>query len=651
MSMFKKPSSEDNLHKIPLRITDTTLRDAHQSIWATRMRTDDIMGIVDTIDNVGYYSLECWGGATFDVCLRFLREDPWERLRLIKKAAVKTPLQMLLRGQNLVGYKNYSDDVVEKFVHLAVKNGVDIFRVFDALNDSRNLEAAIKAIKKHDAHAQGTLAYTISPVHTIEKYVADAKELVQMGIDSFCIKDMAGILSPISAEKLVKALIKEVNVPIQIHTHATSGMAVATYVEAVRAGAGAIDCCVSSMALSTSQPPVETLVAIFRETNYAAELDLDAISKISNYFRDLHPKRVQKSAATAANTIDPGILIHQIPGGMISNFRSQLEQQNALDKLDEVLKEVSEVRKDFGYPPLVTPTSQIFGTQAVLNVISGERYKMVPKEVKDYVKGMYGRPPVKMEKGFIDKILDGESRIEHRPADDLKPILNKITDEIEPKYITQDEDILSYALFPEVATEFFKWRAKPEGERELSPADAEMLDNSREQQTQAAVSSSAPKGLTPFVHGDDYKGIGYILSQSSGMALDELIIKKGDFSLSLRTSGAAPVQRPVAPVETPAQKSEPKAEAAPVAAAPTPKTDYDWTINSPITGTFYTAPGPNKPKFVEVGKEIKAGDVVCTVEAMKLFNEIKAEKGGVVAAILVKDGEVVQKGQALVGIK
>lgn len=642
MAMFKKSSTEDTLHKIPLRITDTTLRDAHQSVWATRMRTDDIMGIIDTIDNAGYYSLECWGGATFDVCMRFLREDPWERLRLIKKAARKTPLQMLLRGQNLVGYRNYPDDVVEKFVQLAVKNGVDIFRVFDALNDSRNLEAAIKAVKKYDAHVQGTLAYTISPVHTIEKYVSDAKELVSMGIDSLCIKDMAGILSPISAEKLVKALVKEVNVPIQIHTHGTSGMGISAYVEGVRAGAGAIDCSVSSMAWTTANPPVETLAAIFKETNYAAELDLEAISKVANYFKKLHHKRVQKSAETA-NTIDPDILIHQIPGGMISNFRSQLAQQNALDKLDDVLKEVSEVRKDFGYPPLVTPTSQIVGTQAVLNVIAGERYKMVPKEVKDYVKGMYGRSPVKMEKDFVKKILDGDKQIKHRPADDLKPILDKITDEIEPRFITQDEDILSYAMFPEVAAEFFKWRAKPENERELSPADIELIDSIEK----PAESSSSSKELSPLVANSDYQGIGYIVSQSAGLALDEITIKKGDFSLYLRASGAAPATpRTTAAPQSSAEKTE-----APTAEVPAVKSDYDWTINSPIAGTFYAAPGPNKPKFVEIGKEIKTGDVVCTVEAMKLFNEIKSEKDGKVAAILVKDGEVVQKGQPLVGIK
>jgi oxaloacetate decarboxylase alpha subunit len=573
--------------------------------------------------------------------MRFLREDPWERLRLIKKSARKTPLQMLLRGQNLVGYRNYPDDVVDKFIHLAVKNGVDIFRVFDALNDSRNLEASIRAIKKYDAHAQGTLAYTISPVHTVEKYVSDAKEQVKMGIDSLCIKDMAGILSPLSAEKLVKALIKEINVPIQIHTHGTSGMGIPAYVEGVRAGAGAIDCAVSSMAWTTAQPPVETLVAIFKETNYAADLDLDAISKTANYFKELCPKRMQKSSSSA-NTIDPDILIHQIPGGMISNFRSQLAQQNALDKLDDVLKEVSAVRKDFGYPPLVTPTSQIVGTQAVLNVISGERYKMVPKEIKDYVKGMYGNSPAKMEKSFVEKILDGEKPIKHRPADDLKPILNTITDDVEPKFITQDEDILSYAMFPEVAAEFFKWRGTPQNDREPIPADIEQ--QVAEEKVQVKVAATPQKEVHPLIHNDDYHGIGYILSQSSGIAFDEFIVRKGDFSVSLKAGAVAQQSADVKPAQNLERKVE-NTEAAPQ------EQNYSWTINSPITGTFYSAPGPGKPKYIEIGKTVKTGDVVCTVEAMKLFNEIKSGKDGIVAAILAKDGEIVQTGQAIVGMK
>ena len=482
-----------------------------------------------------------------------------------------------------------------------------------------------------------------------EKYVSDAKEQVQMGIDSLCIKDMAGILSPLSARNLVSALVKEINVPIQLHTHGTSGMGAPAYVEGVQAGAGAIDCTVSSMALTTSQPPVETLVAIFKESNYAAEIDLDAVSKCASYFKNLFPRRVPKTA-NFVNTIDPDILIHQIPGGMISNFRSQLEQQNALDKLDDVLKEVSAVRKDFGYPPLVTPTSQIVGNQAALNIISGERYAMVPKEAKDYVKGMYGRSPVKMEKSFVHKILGDEKQIDHRPADDLKPILDKVTDELDPKHITQDEDILSYAIFPEVAAEFFKWREKPEDERDIIPADAEMAQSFAEEKKDA----KAKEKVTPMVHNDDYHGIAHILSQSAGVNFDEFIIKKGDFSISLKTAGTVALRPSDSSVSgaNAAEKSDAQTSAKTDASSKnSASASYSHTIDSPISGTFYSAPGPNKPRFVEIGKSVKAGEVVCTVEAMKLFNEIKAEKDGEIAAILINDGEVVQKGQALIGMK
>jgi oxaloacetate decarboxylase alpha subunit len=556
---------------------------------------------------------------------------------------------MLLRGQNLVGYRNYPDDVVERFIQLAIKNGVDIFRVFDALNDSRNLEKAIKFVKKYGGHAQGTLAYTISPVHTVEKYVSDAKEQVQMGIDSLCIKDMAGILSPIAARNLVTALVncKEINVPIQLHTHGTSGMGVPTYVEGVQAGAGAIDCTVSSMALTTSQPPVETLVAIFKDTDYAAEIDLEAVSKCATFFKNLFPRRVPKTA-NFVNTIDPDILIHQIPGGMISNFRSQLEMQGALGKLDDVLKEVSAVRKDFGYPPLVTPTSQIVGNQAALNIISGERYKMVPKEARDYVKGMYGRSPVKMDAAFVKKILGDEKQIDHRPADDLKPFLDKATDELDPKHITQDEDILSYAVFPDVAIEFFKWREKPEDERDVIPADVEMAQSCAEEAK--AATKTAKEKVAPMIHNDDYSGIAHILSQSGGVVFDEFVIKKGDFSVCLKTGGATTGSATVAAPAQKASNTEGTAVAEP-AEAKAAASEYSHTINSPITGTFYSASSPNAPKFVEIGKSIKAGDIVCTVEAMKLYNEIKSTKDGVVAAILAKDGEVVQKGQALIGLK
>ncbi len=654
----RNQKKEDALHTLPLRITDTTLRDAHQSLWATRMRTDDIMQIIDTIDQAGYYSLEMWGGATFDVCMRFLRENPWERLREVKKRAVKTPLQMLLRGQNAVGYRNYSDDVIDKFVALSCKNGIDIFRIFDALNDTRNLEAAVKAVKKHGGHAQGTLAYTTSPVHTIDKYIEYAREQVQLGVDSLCIKDMAGILSPIMAEKLVSALVKEFDVPIQLHAHATSGMATPTYVEGVRAGAGAIDCSISSMAGFTAQPPVETLAAIFNETNYATNLDFEALEKIAAYFNKLKLKRAQKSSAMAS-IIDPGILVHQIPGGMISNFRSQLDMQGALDKLDDALKEVTAVRKDLGYPPLVTPTSQIVGTQAVMNVLAGERYAMVPNEVKEYVRGMYGRSPVPIDKAFIKKILGDEKPIDHRPADDIKPMLPNIADDLEPGLITEDEDVLSYAMFPEVAIEYFKWRNQPEGEKDPIPADLEM---EAEKSTEDVKTSELPLQETAgksdtdqLVHTNDYTGIAHVIAQSAGLNLDELSIRKGDFSIDIRANGAAPraAAAPAASVLAAPVSSAPAKETE-VIETPVTKGDasaYENTVNAPLVGTFYAASEPGQAPFSKVGDVVKAGDTVCIVEAMKLFNEIKATKDGVVDAIFYKDGDKVSKGDVLIGLK
>ena len=654
--------SEDQLHKIPLRITDTTLRDAHQSLWATRMRTDDMLRIIDVIDNVGYYSLECWGGATFDVCLRFLRENPWERLRLIKAKAKNTPLQMLLRGQNLVGYRNYADDVVDRFVALACENGVDIFRVFDALNDSRNLEAAIKAVKKHGGHAQGTLCYTISPVHTVEKFVQYAKEQVDIGIDSLCIKDMAGILSPISAERLVRALIKELNIPIQLHCHASSGMAMATYVEGVRAGAGAIDCAISSMSGTSSQPPVETMAAIFAETNYSADLDIEALQRVAKYFDELAPSRRQSSAAQ--QYIDPGILIHQIPGGMISNFRSQLEMQKALDKLPQVLDEVAKVREDLGFPPLVTPTSQIVGTQAVMNIISGERYKIIPNEVKDYVRGMYGRSPDKISDEFVKKILGDEQPITFRPADRLSPMLPKAADGVDPKLIEHEEDIISYVLLPEPALAFFQWRALPPEQRSETPADLELKKLKQEVKKEAAPAAAAvQEPVTPaleqqLVLPDAFQGVANeLLEKIEGLTLEELVFRKGEFAIAVRPSGtpsslntAAPVRaaaQPAASVTKVAQTQSTQSTPAPAAGPET----YKKTINAPLVGTFYSSPGPNKTKFAKEGDVLNKGDKVCIVEAMKLFNEIAAPARCKIVKYLVADGDVVEKDQPLVAIE
>ncbi|MDG5816583.1 pyruvate carboxylase subunit B [Chitinispirillales bacterium ANBcel5] len=670
MAKIQKKNSEDQLHKIPLRITDTTLRDAHQSLWATRMRTDDILHIVDIIDNVGYYSLEMWGGATFDVCLRFLRENPWERLRMVKAKAKNTPLQMLLRGQNLVGYRNYADDVVDRFIALACENGIDIFRVFDALNDTRNLEAAIKAVKKYGGHAQGTLCYTISPLHTVEKYVQYAKEQVALGIDSLCIKDMAGILSPIAAEKLVSALIKEVDIPIQLHCHASSGMATATYVEGVRAGAGAIDCAISSMAGYSSQPPVETMEAIFSETNYSANLDLKAMEKVAKYFMDLAPKRRQCNEPL--NIIDPDILIHQIPGGMISNFRSQLQMQKTLDKLPEVLNEVTEVRKDLGYPPLVTPTSQIVGTQAVMNVIAGERYKIVPKEVRDYVKGLYGKSPAPIKKDIIKKILGDEKPITSRPADALKPMLPSATDGVEASFFENEEDILSYVLLPEPASEYFKYRALAPDERPETPAELEMKKASqkqeiedrcieREEKTTAQKPSQSPQLLNDTEGSSDIESVAAeVNSKIEGLKIEEIVFRKGEVSLSVRPAGAvSSIQPSGAPAQEPTAVSEPKTaqpkaqeESKQEEKTPQAKDEpYSNTINAPLVGTFYRAPGPGKPSFVKEGDVVEKGAKVCIVEAMKLFNEIYAPVKCKIVKVLVDDGQNIDKDQPMIGIE
>ena len=653
-------TTEDKLHKIPLRITDTTLRDAHQSLWATRMRTDDMLRIIDVIDNVGYYSLECWGGATFDVCLRFLRENPWERLRQIKAKAKNTPLQMLLRGQNLVGYRNYADDVVDRFVALACENGIDIFRVFDALNDSRNFEAAIKAVKKHGGHAQGTLCYTISKVHTVEKYISYAREQVDLGIDSLCIKDMAGILSPISAERLVTALINEFDIPIQLHCHASSGMAIATYVEGVRSGAGAIDCAISSMAGFSSQPPAETMSAIFDETNYSAGLDVEALDRVARHFNELAPHRQQGSGSFPF--IDPGILVHQIPGGMISNFKSQLSMQNALDKLPEVLDEVSRVREDLGYPPLVTPTSQIVGTQAVMNIIAGERYKIVPNEVKDYVRGKYGRSPVPISKVFIKKILGKEKPIDHRPADDLSPMLPGGSDNIDPKYIEHEEDIISYILLPEPALQFFKWRALPPEQRPETPADLEIQKMKAEQEkdaisqdngTDAVATTQSPSSTGLAMDIPDVSKEG--LDKIDGLTIEELVLRKGESTIAIRpsgiVSGAVNIISPGSDV--PASTAQAREPEAPPAAekADEVSAEYSSTIDAPFVGTLYLAPGPGKDDFVKEGDIVEAGGKVCIVEAMKLFNEITAPKKCQVVKILGTAGQAVEKGQPLIGIE
>lgn len=638
-----KPSSDGpkrDAARIPLRITDTTLRDAHQSLWATRMHTHDMLDILDVMDNAGFYSLEMWGGATFDVCLRFLREDPWDRLRQIKAKAKKTPLQMLLRGQNIVGYKNYPDDLLDRFVALACKNGIDIFRIFDALNDTRNIEQAIRSVKRHGGHAQGTLCYTISPVHTISEFVRIAKEQVQMGIDSLCIKDMAGILSPIAAEKLVSALVKSVKVPIQMHSHATSGMAISSYVEGVLAGAEAIDCAISSMAGFSSQPPVETMLTIFEEMPYRANLDVEALRKMCNYFLKLAPHR--QLSHHPANIIDPEILFHNVPGGMISNLRSQLEQQDALDKLPQVLEELPRVRADLGYPPLVTPTSQIVGVQAVMNVISGDRYSMVPQETKNYVKGLYGRSPAPIDPAIRKKILGDEPVVTGRPADLLEPMLPHGAANVDPKLIKSEEDIISYCLFPEVAVEFFKWRDLPRNERPPSPADLE-----RKQPEQ--IPSPPPK---QFLSSQDYQEIHSLLKEVRDLQFTELIIRRDDINLSIKSAAAS---SPVAIEPEISIAAVPLRAPSPVPAASQSGTATEKiqgvSINAPLTGVFYSSPGIGHPAFVKQGDTVDKGQTICIVEAMKLFNQITAPAKCRILEILVQHGQPVKKDQPMISIE
>ena len=550
-----------------IRITDTTLRDAHQSLWATRMRTDDILQIAEAIDSAGYYSLECWGGATFDVCMRFLRENPWERLRQIKKVCRKTPLQMLLRGQNILGYRHYPDDVVDRFVALACENGMDIFRVFDALNDPRNLETAIASVKKYGGHAQGTICYTTSPVHTVAAFVKLAKEQESMGVDSLAIKDMAGILTPGAARELVAALRKAMpKMPIQVHSHMTSGMAAAMYMAAAEAGAGCLDCAISTLSSFSSQPPVESVKTILESEGFETGLDVAALTKINAYFKALKAKR-QPASTAKVEPVDAGVLVHAIPGGMISNLRSQLAQQDALDRLDDVLAELPKTRADLGYPPLVTPTSQIVGVQSVLNVLSGRRYSMVTDETRRYAAGYYGRTPAPIDPKLRKKLIGKLKPISCRPADLLKPGLVAAADELPPGTIRAEEDILSYALFPEVALGYFKWRR----EGGAIPADEEA------------------KAAQP-------------VSQSGGQA------------------GNQPQQ----------------------AVHGTP-------VLAPLNGTFYRSDAPGKPQMAADGAAVKADDAVCVVEAMKLFNPIKAAAAGKITFV-VEHGKPVTKGQVLATI-
>lgn len=623
-----------------LKITDTTLRDGHQSLWATRMATDDMLPIVEKLDQMGYHSLEVWGGATFDVCLRFLNEDPWERLRLIKKHVKNTPLQMLLRGQSLVGYMHYPDDILEAFIHKTVENGMDIIRIFDALNDIRNMEKAIEVTKKAGAHAQATVVYTVSPVHTTEHYLETALRLEELGADSICIKDMAGLLAPFKAYELVKLFKAHLSVPVQLHCHYIGGMAVGAYLKAAEAGVDIVDTASVPMAFGASQPPVETVVRALKGTPYDTGLSIRSLFEVAQYFEDVRKSLGQQRGVTRIT--DMRVFEHQVPGGMISNLVSQLEEQKALHRIDEVLEEIPRVREELGYPPLVTPTSQIVGTQAVLNVLTGQRYKLIPGEVKLYVEGFYGKPPATIDPAISRKVLGDKEAITCRPADLLEPKLDKLRNEIKDLAISQ-EDVLSYALFPQVARKFFEARKRGETgphRKEASIKPGAPADISSTKRTKEANNMNLSE-LRELIKVLDQTDITEIDLESDGVKVS--IRKGGKVTANISTVPAKQA------VEAPGSEA-PKAEATPVAEAPaaaTQPSDDLIAVTAPMVGTFYKAPSPDADPFVKVGDVVEKGQTLCIVEAMKLMNEIEAEQAGEIVQVLVENGQPVEYGQKL----
>lgn len=601
-----------------IEFTDVTLRDGQQSLLATRVKTDDLLPALQKLDDAGFWSLEVWGGATFDVCLRYLKEDPWERLRKFKEAASNTKLEMLLRGQNIVGYRHYADDVVEEFVKRASDNGIDVFRIFDALNDVRNMEVAISTAKECGKIVKGVLSYAISPVHTVEYYIDVARQLKDMGVDIISIKDQAGILSPKVAYDLVSSLKSEIKLPVHVHAQSTAAMAEMVLLKAVEAGADIIDTDVSTWSWLTAHPPNETMVYVLREFGFQTKIDLDVVIEVAEYLKEVRKK--YEKYDTVDKWPDTQVLIHQIPGGMMSNFINQLKENNALDKLDEVKREVSKVREDLGYPPLVTPTSQIVGTQALLNVLQGERYKVVTKETKDYVKGLYGRPPAIIKPDIMKKILGDETPITVRPADILEPEIEKSQEKAYQEGARNPEDVLSYILFPHVAVEFFKYRQSLERGEALPPEIEEIKPEE---------ACKAPIEFTITLHGEQY----HIKIAGIGSSIEG---KKPYF---VRIDGELEevLVQPIKEIEVGSD-----ALSLPEATAITGKRRVMGLgdISSPM-------PGKVTAIKVSVGNKVKKGDVLLTVEAMKMENEIHSPIDGTVSEILVNVGENINPEECL----
>ncbi|MDO8825348.1 sodium-extruding oxaloacetate decarboxylase subunit alpha [Methylophaga sp.] len=593
--------------KKTLGITDVVLRDAHQSLFATRLRLDDMLPIADKLDQVGYWSVETWGGATFDACIRYLGEDPWHRIRSLKAAMPNTPQQMLLRGQNLLGYRHYADDVVRKFVERASINGVDVFRVFDAMNDPRNLEVAIKAVLENDKHAQGTMAYTISPVHDLQMWLDMAKRIEDMGAHSLCIKDMAGLLKPYKAFELVKSLKQTIDIPIHMQSHATTGLSTATIMKCVEAGIDNVDTAISSMSMTYGHSATESVVSIFEGTDRDTGLNIELLEEIAAYFREIRKKYAKFEGSLRG--VDSRILVAQVPGGMLTNMESQLREQNALDRMDEVLHEIPRVREDLGFIPLVTPTSQIVGTQAVINVLTGERYKSITEETQGILRGEYGSAPAPFNTELQKRVLNGAEVITCRPADLLEDEMDKLTAEL-VSLADQDnfkleegerqiDDVLTFALFNQTAIKFLKNRGNPDAFEPLPTAEA------THSSTAPAKQAGAPETYTITVNGQQY-----VVEVNEG----------GD--ISQIDSSQAPQAVQTAP-------QQPVSEGA--------------VVKAPLSGNIWKI-------MVAQGQAVNEGDVILILEAMKMETQIVAEHAGTVTAINVKPGDTVKVGDALVSI-
>lgn len=588
-----------------IKMTELVLRDAHQSLFATRLRLDDMLPIAHELDDIGYWSLEAWGGATFDSCIRFLGEDPWVRLRELKKACPKTPLQMLLRGQNLLGYRHYADDVVERFVERCVANGMDVFRVFDALNDPRNMKAALQAVRKFGGHAQGTLSYTTSPVHTMQTWLDTTEQLLEIGIDSLVIKDMSGILNPMAAADLVREIKKRFDVELHLHCHSTTGMAEMALLKAVEAGVDGIDTAISSMSGTYGHPATESLVATLQGTEYDTGLDIPRLEKIAAYFRNVRKKYAKFEGQLRG--VDSRILVAQVPGGMLTNLENQLKQQNASDKLDLVLEEIPRVRKDLGYIPLVTPTSQIVGTQSVINVLTGERYKTIAKETAGILKGEYGKTPAPVDSALQARVLEGAAPVTDRPADHIAPEMAKIEAEVAEQAKAKGvkladnavDDALIVALFPQIAWKFLENRNNPAAFEPAPTGNESAVENK-------PVSKAAPSASGSAVYTVELEGKAFVVKVSEG----------GDISH----------------VATTAPQAAPQATPAP-ATGGTP-------VTAPMAGNIWKV-------VATEGQTVAAGDVLFILEAMKMETEVKAAQAGTVRGICVKAGDAVAVGDTV----